>query len=358
MPRNKCPCGRHPIYGLPGDTKPTWCSMCDDKPDDATNVVTKKCPCGKRPYFGHTGETPRWCNTCPDKPLEAVNVVSKKCKCGKAQPSFGLSGGKALWCGDCKPEDAIDVLSKKCSCGKRSHYGLQGGKSKWCKDCKPDDAVNVTNKKCPCGKRPSFGLPDKTPKWCINCKPEEAINNVSKICPGYDGVSCPVRTHLAPGKAYCLSCDPDESRRLPRKKDEHAFFCFLKKHNIDVTQREYRIDYKCVNTSKSHAFIDGIIITPDIVICLEVDEDAHRNYSCDEARTNFASTELLLAFPEHHISWIRVNPTIGDFDRSDKALRLRDERYFDAVLSIRYLIQKPRTGIIYVGYPFTYFMNG
>jgi hypothetical protein len=83
---------------------------------------------------------------------------------------------------------------------------------------------------------------------------------------------------------------------------------------------------------------------------LEVDEDAHKSYSCDEARTNFASTELLLAFPKHHISWIRVNPTIGNFDRSDKALNIRDERYFEAVLLIRDLIQNPRTQIVYIGF--------
>jgi hypothetical protein len=125
---------------------------------------------------------------------------------------------------------------------------------------------------------------------------------------------------------------------------------FLEKHNIEVTQREYRIDYRCVETSKSHAFIDGIIITPDIVVCLEVDENAHEHYSCDEARTNFASHELLLAYPKHHITWVRVNPTVGNFDRRDKALKIRDERYFEAVLSIRKLIENPRTDIIYIGY--------
>lgn len=159
-----------------------------------------------------------------------------------------------------------------------------------------------------------------------------------------------MRTHLVHGKQYCLSCDPDESRRLSRKKDEHAFFVYLEKHDVQVTQREYRIDYRCVDTSKSHAFIDGVIITPEIVVCLEVDEDAHRNYACDEARTNYASTELLLAFPEHHIAWIRVNPTIGNFDRSDKALHIRDERYSEAISSIHDLLQNPRNDIMYIGY--------
>ncbi|AGE55156.1 hypothetical protein PBCVMA1E_084R [Paramecium bursaria Chlorella virus MA1E] len=343
----KCKCKRsQPSFGLPGE-KAEFCKEC--KPSDAINVNAKKCICGKsQPHFGLPGEKAEWCLDC--KPVDAINIKARKCKCRKSQPTFGLPGEKAEWCLDCKPGDAINVISKKCVCGQHSYFGFFGEKPEFCKDCKPNDAIDVFHKKCKCGKHPSFGIQGQPPEWCSKCKPNYAINVAAKICPGYGGVPCPVRTYVGNGKAYCLSCDPDESRRLPRKKDEHAFFCFLEKHDVQVTQREYRIDYKCVETSKSHAFIDGVIITPEIVVCLEVDEDAHKNYTCDKARTNFASTELLLAFPEHHISWIRVNPTIGNFDRSDKALKIRDERYFEAVLSIRDLIQNPRTEIIYIGY--------
>ncbi|ABT14709.1 hypothetical protein NY2A_B310R [Paramecium bursaria Chlorella virus NY2A] len=379
----KCKCGRWPVYGLPNTKKRIWCSEC--KPDEAVNVATKKCKCRKsqstfglpgqkaqfckdckpedaidivhkkckceksRPTFGLPGEKAEFCGDC--KPEDAI-TIHKKCKCGKRQPKFGLPGQKAEFCSDCKPKDAIDVVNKKCKCGKRPNYGLPGQKAEFCNDCKPKDAIDVVNKKCKCGTIPSFGLPGQKAEFCKECKPYDAIDVVSPICPGYDGVPCPVRTQIGTGKSYCLSCDPDESRRLPRKKDEHAFFCFLEKHDIDVTQREYRIDYKCVDTSKSHAFIDGVIITPNIVLCLEVDENAHKHYEpgCDKARTHLVSTELLLAFPEHHIAWIRVNPTISDYDRSDRALKIRDERYFDAVLLIRKLLERPRTDIIYIGY--------
>ncbi|APC25563.1 hypothetical protein BST79_gp050 [Only Syngen Nebraska virus 5] len=345
----KCPCGKRPSYGLPGEPA-KWCKDCPEKPKDAINVKHKKCPCGKIPSYGLPGEPAKWCKDCKLK--DAVNVVNKRCPCGKSQPVFGLPGEKATWCKDCKPQDAVDVVNKRCPCGKSQPvFGLPGEKATWCKDCKQVYAVNVTHKKCPCENRAIYGLyGDTRPTWCGKCKPDEAIDIIHKICPGYDGISCPVRTFLMNGKAYCLSCDPDESRRLPRKKDEHAFFMFLDNHNIEVTQREYRIDYRCVETAKSHAFIDGIIITPDIVVCLEVDEDAHKSYTCDEARTNFASHELLLAFPNHHIAWVRVNPTVGNFKRDDKALKIRDERYFEALLSIRNILERPRTEIIYIGY--------
>ena len=351
MPYKKCKCGKNPTFGLSGG-KPLWCGTCKDKPKEAINILGKKCKCGKhRPHFGFPGERPKFCKDC--KLESAVNVTGKKCKCRKTQPIYGILEGIPLWCKDCKPEDAVDVRSKKCSCGNHPSFGREGETKRiWCKDCKPEDAVDVKNKYCDCGTIPSFGFSGQKAIWCGECKPDDAINVTAQICIGYDGVPCPVRTVLSNGKQYCLSCDPDESRRLHRKKDEHAFFCFLDKHDIDVTQREYRIDYRCVDTNKSHAFIDGVIVTPDIVLCLEVDENAHRHYEpgCDEARTHLASTELLLAFPNHHISWIRVNPTIGDYDRSDKALRLRDERYFEAALSIRDILANPRTEIIYIGY--------
>ena len=346
----RCKCDKRANFGLPGENA-QFCKEC--KPKDAIDVVHKKCKCGKRLTFGFPGQKAQWCAKCPDKPNEAVNVVSKKCTCGISIPSFGLPGGKAEFCKECKPDDAIDVINKKCTCGKNSIFGRPGEKPLWCADCKSDDAIDVKNKKCKCRKsQPSFGLPGQKAQFCKECKPKDAIHVFAKICPGYDAIPCPVRTYITNGKQYCLSCDPDETRRIPRKKDEHAFFCFLDKHDIGVTQREYRIDYRCVDTNKSHAFIDGIIITPDIVVCLEVDENAHRHYEpgCDKARTHLASTELLLAFPKHHISWVRVNPTIGDYDRSDKALKIRDERYFEAVLSIRDILKNPRTEIMYIGY--------
>ncbi|AGE58475.1 hypothetical protein PBCVNY2B_713L [Paramecium bursaria Chlorella virus NY2B] len=349
MPR-KCKCGKTPSLGRPGETIRIWCKDC--KPKEAVNVINKKCKCGKsQPKFGFLGEKTIWCSKC--KPDDAVDIVNKKCKCGTSYPSYGRSGETIrIWCSECKPDDAIDVVNKKCKCGNRMSFGFEGQSAEFCGECKPDDAIDVVNKKCKCGNRPSFGFEGQSAQWCFDCKPDDAFDVIHKICIGYDDVPCPVRTRLTDGKQYCVSCDPDESRRLSRKKDEHAFFCFLDKHNIHVTQREYRIDYRCVETSKSHAFIDGVIITPDIVLCLEVDENAHIQYEpgCDEARMHLASTELLLAFPKHHISWIRVNPTIRDYDRSNKALRLRDERYFEAVLSIRDILANPRTEILYIGY--------
>ena len=163
-------------------------------------------------------------------------------------------------------------------------------------------------------------------------------------------------TQLHHGKSYCIICDPDDTRRNARKIDEEAFFSFLSSNGMSITQREYRIDYRCIDTAKSHSFIDGIIISKDIIVCLEVDEEAHQHYdpSCEEARLNDASAELRLQYPKHCIAWVRINPNTlnkqGKRDRSAKATKIRDKRHKEALSILKQLLEHPRDIIEYVGY--------
>jgi hypothetical protein len=123
-----------------------------------------------------------------------------------------------------------------------------------------------------------------------------------------------------------------------------------------VTQREFRIDYRCIDTDSKYSLIDGIIITHDIVLCLEVDEEAHSGYDpiCEETRLNNASVELRLAFPNHHISWVRINPNIltkdGKRDRTAKGHKIRDQRHKESLDIIRNLMENPKDCIKYIGY--------
>lgn len=284
-----------------------------------------------------------------------VNVRSKKCPCGKTS-SFGLPGSSHKFCKECKMDGMVDVRSKKCPCGKRPSFGLPGSSPEYCSGCKTDGMVNVISKKCPCGKTPCFGLPGGQPVCCSGCKTSEMVNVVSKICPGYNNNPCPVSTQLHSSKSYCIICDPDDTRRNARKIDEEAFFSFLSSNGICITQREYRIDYRCIDTAKSRSFIDGIIISKDIVVCLEVDEEAHQHYdpTCEEARLNNASAELRLQYPKHCIAWVRINPNTlnkqGKRDRSAKATKIRDKRHKEALSILKQLLEHPRDSIEYVGY--------
>ena len=346
---NKCPCGTISSYGISGG-KAVCCKEC--KKPGMVDVISKKCPCGHQMSYGSPGGKAECCKECKEPGM--VNVVSKMCPCGK-QINFGFPGGKAECCKECKKPGMVNVVSSKCPCGKISSYGFPDGKAVCCNECKKPRMIDVRSTKCPCGTHPSYGFPDGSRECCKACKKPGMVDVKSPQCPGYDGVPCPVATRLADGKEYCLACDPDESRRTARLKDERAFFDFLAKNGVSVTQRSYRIDYRCIDTSRKYSLIDGVIVAADVVVCLELDEDAHENYDkiCEEARMNDASAELKIAFPDRPIAWIRVNPHTkkdGKRDVSRRAKKVRDERHREALVLIRDVLENPRGLIEYVGY--------
>jgi hypothetical protein len=286
---------------------------------------------------------------------EMIDVVNKKCLCGK-RASYGLPGESPTCCKECKMPEMIDVKNKKCLCGKQMSFGLPGESPTCCVECKTDEMVNVKDKMCPCGKRPSYGLPGKLPTCCKECKTDKMIDVKNKKCPGYNSSPCAFSMRLYDDYEYCIYCDPGDDRRRIRKVDEEAFFEFLTTNGVCVTQREFRIDYRCVDTDGKYSLIDGIIITKDIVICLEVDEEAHAHYDpvCEQTRMNNATAEMRLEYSEHCIAWVRINPNIlnknDKRDRTSKGYKVRDRRHQEALDIIKELIITPNDCVKYIGY--------
>ena len=344
---SKCACGKFANFGLV-EKKPTHCKGC--KTDGMVDVKSKRCACGHQVTFGFYGGKAMCCNEC--KADGMVNVKSKTCACGH-QATFGFSGEKAKCCKECKVDGMEDVKNTKCSCGKRLAFGFPGGRATCCMRCKEAGMVNVVSKKCSCGKQPVFGNLKGRPTHCARCRDDKMVDVVNKICQGYGGAPCPVNTFLC-GREYCLACDPDESRKLSRKRDEAAFFTFLNKH-IAITQQDYPVHYRCIDANKTMARVDGVIITKDIVVCLELDEDGHDTYdpTCEEARMHNVSAELQIAYPDHCVAWVRVNPHTkknGKRDTLARAHRIRDQRHQEALEIIKDILQQPRDCIEYVGY--------
>lgn len=343
-----CACGKYASFGFPHG-KRICCGTC--KTPDMIDVAVKRCPCGKRPFFGVMGKKATHCAKCKEAGM--IVVVSSRCQCGK-NPYFGFPGEKASRCMGCKEDGMTNVVSKKCPCGKQPTFGVPGERPTSCMRCKKDDMIDVISKKCPCGKQPTFGVHGQQPTCCIKCKTSEMEDVISKKCSGYNDTPCPTSCQLSPGHNYCLACDPDESRRLSRKRDEAAFFNFLNKH-ITITQQSYPVHFRCIDTNKMRAEIDGIIITKDVVVCLELDEDAHEYYDkgCEEARMHNVSAELKIAYPDHNIAWVRVNPHTkknGKRDKSSRALKIRNQRHQEALCIIEDILQNPRDCIEYIGY--------
>jgi hypothetical protein len=344
----KCPCGTYASFNVPGETKRICCKKC--KTVDMINIMSDRCKCGKQPKFNVPGETKGVC-CVKCKSDDMINVVSRRCPCGK-QPSYNVSTENiAVCCVKCKSDDMIDVKSKRCPCGKRPSFNVPGETSGvCCSKCKTDEMINVEAERCSCGTQSSFNVPgEKKGVCCAKCKTDEMVDVVHQICPGYNG-ACPVRTIVCRGHEYCMACDPNDTRRKLYKRFEEAFFDYVK-DKLDVHQREFRVTFDRNETSKKFARLDGVVFGDGVIVCIEVDENGHQDYECDEHRMHLVTAELLQKYPDHVVSWVRVNPTIGAKNEwSPSSKTIREKRFEDAMMIVRDILETCDTRVVYFGF--------
>lgn len=271
------------------------------------------------------------------------NVNHKRCEKCSTQASYGSPGGRARVCATHKEDDMVDVRHRRCEkCNKHPTYGYPGEPARFCTTHKEDDMVDVKSKKCnKCNKQPVYGYLGGKAKFCIAHKEDDMVNVVGKICPGYNA-DCPVRTFLFWGNKYCLMCDPDEGRRKRFKRLEGEFFEYIT-GKIDIHKREFRVNFNQSDTSKKFARVDGIVIGDGVIVCIEVDEDGHKDYECDEHRMHLVNGELLQLYPDHNIAWARVNPTA-------KSTKTRNKRFDDVIKSVNCILETKNTEVVYIGF--------
>jgi hypothetical protein len=305
MPYKKCPCGSYSNFNLPDQTKGVCCAKC--KTPGMIDVVNKKCPCGRQPRF---------------------NVPEEK---------------KGVCCSNCKTDEMIDVMSKRCPCGKKPSFNMPGETiGICCRMCKTVEMIDVVHRKCPCGKIPIFNIPGETKGvFCIACKTDGMINVVGKVCPGYN-TECPVRTCVSRGNKYCMSCDPNDARRKRYKRLEEAFFSYIN-DKLVIQQREFRVSFDQSETSKKCARLDGVVFGDEVIVCIEVDENGHQEYKCEEHRMHLVTAELLQTYPDNIVSWVRVNPSV-------KSTKARNKRFDDVVVTVNDILKTRDTRVVYIGF--------
>jgi len=313
-------------------------------------TICKHSVCKKHALYNIKGLKAKWCKE--HKTADMINVADKRCDCGKI-PKFNFPGETVgICCKECKVHEMVDVKHKKCACGKRPMFNLPGELiGICCRECKTSEMIDVVNKRCSCGKQTYFNLPGETVGiCCVECKTSDMINVISKRCPGYNGEKCPCDYQLVSGCQYCLSCDPDDSRREMRKKYENAFF----KHiagKIELPRREFIVKYDPNETTKKWARLDGIVFGDGIIVCLEVDENCHESYACDESRTNMVTMELLQQYPGIDVCWIRVNPATKHKNPwGIAAKRARAERFDTVIDTMINVLKNKTTKVFYIGY--------
>ena len=305
----KCSCGsgKYTIYGLEGGKRPTCCREC--KSDKMFNIITKKCSCGSGiiPYYGLKGDKrATCCSKCKSDTM--FNIKTKKCSCGKGYSIYGLKEDKrATCCVECKKDDMVNIARKKCSCGSGMTpiYGLEGDKiPNYCRECKIADMVDLRNNKCSCGSgiQPYYGLEtDKRATCCSECKKDTMVNIKYKRC---KADHCDMRARNIRCRGYCSRCFfytfPDEKLTRNYKTKENTI--------VDHIKQKFP-NYDWVHDRR---VVDGCSLKrPDLycdfgshIVVIEVDEDAHRGYSCEEKRM----FTIINDFGVRSTIFIRINP--------------------------------------------------
>jgi hypothetical protein len=147
-----------------------------------------------------------------------------------------------------------------------------------------------------------------------------------------------------------MSCDPNDARRKQYKRHEEAFFEYVK-DKLNIHKREFRVSFDSNETNKKFARLDGIVFGDDVIVCLEVDENGHNDYECEEHRMHLVTAELLQKYPDRMVSWVRVNPTIDAKSLfSKKSKEIREKRFEDVVKCVNEILKSRDTRVIYIGF--------
>lgn len=129
---------------------------------------------------------------------------------------------------------------------------------------------------------------------------------------------------------------------------EEEFFAYIK-DNINVHKREFHVSFDPDETAKKFARLDGIVFGDGIIVCLEIDENGHYDYECDEHRMHLVNGELLQKYPDYNIAWVRVNPTIGSKNEwSPSSKKIREKRFEDVVVTVKDILKTRDTQLVYI----------
>ena len=171
------------------------------------------------------------------------------------------------------------------------------------------------NKKCVCGKRqPSFGFEgDKKATCCVGCKQEGMVDIGSKKC---KTEYCDIQANRK-YRGYCSRCFfftfPDEKLTRNYKTKENTI--------VDHIKEKFP-EYDWVHDRKVS---DGCSLKrPDLycdfgnhIVVIEVDENAHKGYSCEEKRM----FTIIQDFGMRPTIFIRINPDKYTDEKTNKVVQ-------------------------------------
>ena len=155
------------------------------------HTSAKRCEyqgCDKYPSFGIEGGKGLYCVS--HKNNEMIDIKSKHCeyKGCISLPVFNVKGSARRFCVLHKTDDMIDVVSKRCEhegCDKLSSFGVKGGKKRFCLSHKASDMINIKKKECihdGCDKNVAYGIPGHQKSHCFKHRNAGMIRRPTAKC--------------------------------------------------------------------------------------------------------------------------------------------------------------------------------
>lgn len=271
-------CSKQPVFNFPNENKRLFCNQ--HKKDGMINIKDKNriCKfdgCKKRPCFNLKDEIkPLFCSY--HKLENMIDITHIRCtfKGCKTQPTYNYSNQRiALYCTIHKLKDMVDIKHTKCN------Y----------KDCNTRPVFNNANE--------NYG------KFCIKHKEPNMIDvvNTNISC---KQEHCSTRSSNPKYRGYCLRCFmytfPDEPVTRNYKIKE--------KHVAEFIDQEFNVHNpiydKVVQGGCSKRRPDILIDLFSHSIIIEIDEEQHEDYICENKRM----MQLFEDLGNRPIVFIRFNP--------------------------------------------------
>ena len=306
--------------------------------------------CNKRANFNYINKKQLlYCQL--HKKVDMIDVAHNKCiKCNIKRSNFNYKDeSKALYCFDCKLDNMIDIKSSKCiicNITQASYNYPNKTKKEYCSKCKLNGMVDIhnKNKKCiTCNiKISSFNYKNELKAlYCFDCKLENMINIKSKKC-----IKCNIKQSHFNYKnesttLYCFNCKLDNMIdikhimcnicnlvRAQTKFNNACFSCYYYMNPNSVLTRNHKskenqiisdlnktlnniiIQDKIISNGCSKRRPDGLIQLNDYNIIIEIDENQHSNYSCENKRL----MEIFNDLGNSPLTIIRFNPDAYKLD--------------------------------------------
>ena len=306
-------CNIRPNYNYKDEIKAIYCKI--HKLDDMINIISKTCiyeSCRKQPNYNYENEkTTIYC--VKHKLDDMINIKSKLClfeDC-KTQPNFNYENEKtAIYCGKHKLENMININHKTCiyeGCIIQPVFNYENEINPlYCVKHKLKNMVDILNKTCiydGCKTQPIYNYDDqKEGLYCFLHKLENMINikDINKKC-NFNNCQTLANTKY---KGYCLRdfmyLFPDEPVARNYKIKEKHVSDYIKLYFKEyVESYDKQIQGGC-SKKRPDIFID--LFTHSIII--EIDENQHFDYSCENKRM----MQIFEDLANRPIVFIRFNP--------------------------------------------------